>query len=73
MVKVQQCVAEIRQLMIALPLQGDHFCTLALNILHNYRETCLNAYRSIVQPDRHDRSICSATWLKDEDIIRLIK
>ncbi|KAJ8682074.1 hypothetical protein QAD02_017866 [Eretmocerus hayati] len=72
-VKVEQCVAELRLLMIALPLQGEHFCTLALNVLHNYRETCYNAYRGIVQPDRHDRTICSATWLKDEDIIRFIK
>ncbi|OXU21806.1 hypothetical protein TSAR_005060 [Trichomalopsis sarcophagae] len=72
-VKVQQCVAELRLLMIALPLQGEHFCTLALNVLHNYRETCLNAYRGIVQPDRHDRLICSAAWLKDDDISRFIK
>ncbi|KAL7287624.1 hypothetical protein TKK_0018269 [Trichogramma kaykai] len=73
MVKVQQCVLEIRSLMISLPFQGEHFCTLALNILHNYRETCQNTYRGIVQPDRHDRSICSATWLKDDDISRFIK
>ncbi|XP_011498011.1 PREDICTED: exocyst complex component 4 [Ceratosolen solmsi marchali] len=72
-VKVQQCVAELRLLMIALPLQGEHFCTLVLNVLHNYRETCQNAYRDIVQPDRHDRLICSAAWLKDEDISRFIK
>lgn len=72
-VEVQQCVAELRLLMIALPLQGEHFCTLALNVLHNYRETCQNAYRGIVQPDRHDRLICSAAWLKDDDINRFIK
>ncbi|XP_014206548.1 exocyst complex component 4 [Copidosoma floridanum] len=72
-VKVQQCVAELRLLIIALPLQGEHFCTLTLNVLHNYRETCQETYRSIVQPDRHDRLICSAAWLKDEDINRFIK
>ncbi|XP_043286055.1 exocyst complex component 4 isoform X2 [Venturia canescens] len=72
-VKVEQCVAELRSLMIALPLQGEHFCTLALNVLHNYRETCNAAYRGIIQPDSEDKRICSAAWLKDDDISRFIK
>ena len=72
-VKVEQCVSELRSLMIALPLQGEHFCTLALNVLHNYRETCQAAYRGIVQPDSEDKKICSAAWLKDDDISRFIK
>ncbi|KAH0550385.1 exocyst complex component 4 [Cotesia glomerata] len=72
-VKVEQCIAELRSLMIALPLQGEHFCTLALNILHNYRETCQSAYRNIIQSGNEDRKICSAAWLKDDDISRFIK
>ncbi|XP_015592198.1 exocyst complex component 4 isoform X2 [Cephus cinctus] len=72
-VKVEQCLAELRSLMIALPLQGEHFCTLALNVLHNYRETCQAAYRGIVQPDSEDKRVCSAAWLKDDDISRFIK
>ncbi|XP_012254294.2 exocyst complex component 4 isoform X2 [Athalia rosae] len=72
-VKVEQCVSELRSLMTVLPLQGEHFCTLALNILHNYRETCQAAYRGIVQPESEDKRICSAAWLKDDDISRFIK
>ncbi|XP_012280945.1 exocyst complex component 4 [Orussus abietinus] len=72
-VKVQQCVTELRSLMIALPLQGEHFCTLVLNVLHNYRETCQTAYRGIVHPESEDKKICSAAWLKDDDISRFIK
>lgn len=59
--------------MIALPLQGEHFCTLTLNVLNNYRETCQTAYRDIVQPDGEDKQICSAAWLKDDDISRFIR
>lgn len=72
-VKVEQCVEELRSLMIALPLQGEHFCTLTLNVLNNYRETCQTAYRDIVQPDGEDKQICSAAWLKDDDISRFIR
>lgn len=64
---------ELRSLMVALPLQGEHFCTLALNVLNNYRETCQAAYRGIVQRDGEDKRICSAAWLKDDDISRFIK
>lgn len=70
---MEQCVAELRSLMMDLPLQGEHFCTLALNVLHNYRETCQTAYRQIVQPAGEDKRIRSATWLKDDDISRFIK
>ncbi|KAK0167148.1 hypothetical protein PV327_004582 [Microctonus hyperodae] len=72
-VKVEQCLAELRSLMIALPLQGEHFCTLTLNVLHNYRETCHATYRDIIQSDSEDKRICSAAWLKDDDISRFIK
>lgn len=71
--KVYQSLSELRDLMFALPLHGEHFCTLALNILHNYRETCQAAYRGVVQPEAEDKRICSAAWLNDEDISRFIK
>lgn len=71
--KVEQCVEELRSLMHALPLQAEHFCTLTLNVLNNYRETCQTAYRDIVQPDGEDKQICSAAWLKDDDISRFIR
>lgn len=72
-VEVERCVSELKLLMISLPLQAEHFCTLALNVLHNYRETCHGAYRGIIQPDSEDKRICSAAWLKDDDISRFIK
>lgn len=38
-----------------------------------FRDTCHAAYRGIVQPHPEDRRICSAAWLKDEDISRFLK
>lgn len=38
-----------------------------------FRDTCQAAYRGIVQPHPEDRRICSAAWLKDEDINRFLK
>ncbi|KAJ9597948.1 hypothetical protein L9F63_011187 [Diploptera punctata] len=59
--------------MQALPVYAEHFLTIICNILRNFRETCQAAYRGIVQPDSEDKRICSAAWLKDEDISRFIK
>lgn len=42
-------------------------------VLKQYREICQSAYRGIVQPDTEDKRICSAAWLKDEDICRFLK
>ncbi|KAF7995170.1 hypothetical protein HCN44_004642 [Aphidius gifuensis] len=72
-IKVDNLVGELRLLMIYLPLHSEHFCTLALNILHNYRETCHAEYRKIIQTESQDKKICSAAWLKDDDISRFIK
>ncbi|XP_069698515.1 exocyst complex component 4 isoform X1 [Periplaneta americana] len=72
-VTVERCIQDLRELMQALPAYAEHFLSIICNILHNYRETCQAAYRGIVQPDSEDKRICSAAWLKDEDISRFIK
>jgi len=72
-VTVEHCIQDLRELMQALPAYAEHFLSIICNILHNYRETCQAAYRGIVQPDSEDKRICSAAWLKDEDISRFIK
>nr|CAD7403523.1 unnamed protein product [Timema cristinae] len=72
-VTVERCIQDLKELMQALPAYAEHFLTIICNILCNYRETCQAAYRGIVQPDSEDKRICSAAWLKDEDISRFIK
>ncbi|PNF38735.1 Exocyst complex component 4 [Cryptotermes secundus] len=72
-VTVERCIQDLRELMQALPAYAEHFLSIICNILHNYRETCQAAYRGIVQPESEDKRICSAAWLKDEDISRFIK
>nr|CAD7589281.1 unnamed protein product [Timema genevievae] len=72
-VTVERCIQDLKELMQALPAYAEHFLTIICNILRNYRETCQAAYRGIVQPDSEDKRICSAAWLKDEDISRFIK
>lgn len=59
--------------MRSLPAFADRFLSIICNILRTYRETCQAAYRGIVQPDSEDKRICSAAWLKDDDISRFIK
>jgi exocyst complex component 4 len=72
-VTVERCIQDLRELMQALPAYAEHFLAIICNILYNYRETCQAAYRGIVQPESEDKRICSAAWLKDEDISRFIK
>ncbi|KAK7863550.1 hypothetical protein R5R35_011175 [Gryllus longicercus] len=72
-VTVERCIRDLHDLMQALPMYAEHFLSIICNILRSYRETCQAAYRGIVQPDSEDKRICSAAWLKDEDISRFIK
>lgn len=72
-VTVDLCIQESRELMRSLPLYGERILKDICNILREYRDTCLAAYRGIVQPHPEDRRICSAAWLKDEDISRFLK
>lgn len=70
---VDKCIQESKELMQNLPLYAEKILKDIHTILVDYRDTCLAAYRGIVQPHPEDRRICSATWLKDEDINRFLK
>ena len=62
--------------MKSLPTYSEHFLGLMCTILRNYRESSQTAYRSYVYPEgeiSQRRSICSAAWLKDDDITRFLK
>lgn len=59
--------------MQSIPHHAQNFLSMIINILKSYREICQVAYRGIVQPESEDKSIYSVTWLKDEDITRLLK
>lgn len=64
---------ESRDLMRSLPLYGERILKDICAVLKEYRDTCIAAYRGIVQPHTEERRICSAAWLKDEDISRFLK
>lgn len=70
---IDRGIQDLKNLMLALPLYADHFLTFICHVLSNYKETCLAAYRGIVQPEPEDKRIISATWAKDEDINRFLK
>ncbi|RWS26425.1 exocyst complex component 4-like protein [Leptotrombidium deliense] len=70
---VDRGLQDLRNLMTCLPLYADDFLTLMYNIVSNYKDTCLAAYRGIVQPESEDKRVISATWAKDEDINRFLK
>ena len=56
-----------------LPSFSEHILKIVSEALRDYRDTCQAAYQGIVQPHSEDRRICSAAWLKDEDISRFLK
>lgn len=70
---VERCLREWRTILAALPLHSEKIAELSCNGLKEYKDTCYAAYRGIVQPHTEDRRICSAGWLKDEDISRFLK
>ncbi|KAK4881071.1 hypothetical protein RN001_004390 [Aquatica leii] len=72
-VTVENCIREWRVLLQTLPVYSEHLLKSVCVALKEYKETCLAAYQGIVQPHSEDRRICSAAWLKDEDISRFLK
>lgn len=70
---IEKTIQDLKELMSALPMYADDFLSFICNILSNYKEACLSAYRAIVQPESEDKRIISATWAKDEDIYRFLK
>ncbi|KAF5272310.1 hypothetical protein FQR65_LT04968 [Abscondita terminalis] len=72
-VTVESCIREWRELLRTLPVYSEHLLKSVCTALKEYKDTCLAAYQGIVQPHSEDRRICSAAWLKDEDISRFLK
>jgi exocyst complex component 4 len=72
-VTVERCVREWRAVLQALPLYSERIAVYSCKALKEYKDTCFAAYQGIVQPHSEDRRICSAAWLKDEDISRFLK
>ncbi|KAG1676103.1 Exocyst complex component 4 [Nymphon striatum] len=66
-------IDDLKCLVLNLSVCTDEFLELMCSVLRSYKETCLDAYRGIVQPESEDKRIISATWAKDEDISRLLK
>ncbi|XP_025829668.1 exocyst complex component 4 isoform X3 [Agrilus planipennis] len=72
-VNVEKIIRKWTDYWQALPLYGEDIVRSVSIALREYRETCHAAYQGIVQPHSEDRRICSAAWLKDEDISRFLK
>ncbi|GJQ74842.1 hypothetical protein Trydic_g21678 [Trypoxylus dichotomus] len=72
-VTVEKTITEWQTILQALPMYGEHIVKYACDALKEFRDTCHAAYRGIVQPHTEDRRICSAAWLKDDDISRFLK
>ncbi|RZF42554.1 hypothetical protein LSTR_LSTR016940 [Laodelphax striatellus] len=75
---MEECVAETGRLMEWLPSNAGHLLQSLIAVLGQYRETCVAAYRGVVQPQPEaeagdKRSVCSAAWLLDDDINRFLK
>ncbi|KAB0800327.1 hypothetical protein PPYR_06067 [Photinus pyralis] len=72
-ITVEKCIREWRELLRTLPSYSEQLLKSVCIALKEYKDTCLAAYQGIVQPHSEDRRICSAAWLKDEDISRFLK
>lgn len=72
-VTVERCIREWKAVLQSLPLYSEKIAEYSCKALKEYKDTCNAAYRGIVQPHSEDRRICSAAWLKDDDISRFLK
>ncbi|KAK3603022.1 hypothetical protein CHS0354_037770 [Potamilus streckersoni] len=72
-VTVDRSIMELRELMRDLPDYAEQFLNMICNVLRGYMDTCLNAYKGIVQYDTDEKRIISAMWAKDEDISRFLR
>merc|ERR1712223_212153 len=72
-VDIKKSIDDLSKYMKTLPLYSEHFLTMICNMVMQYKEICLAAYRGVVQPESEDKRIISAEWAKDEDIARFLK
>ncbi|XP_073999429.1 exocyst complex component secretory 8 [Rhodnius prolixus] len=72
-VQVSDSIRELELLLDCLPHHKIQILEILVGLIRGYTETCYAAYRGIVQPEPEDKRLCSAAWLKDEDINRFLK
>ncbi|XP_050293631.1 exocyst complex component 4 [Anthonomus grandis grandis] len=72
-VAVERCIREWKKVLQSLPLFSEKIAEFSVKALKEYRDACYSAYKEMVHPHSEDRRICSAAWLKDEDINRFLK
>ncbi|KAM4677534.1 exocyst complex component 4 [Discoglossus pictus] len=68
---VEKTVQDLLNLMRDLSAYSDQFLNMVCLKLQDYKDTCSTAFRSIVQSD--EKLVFSASWVKDDDITRLLK
>ncbi|CAH1408099.1 unnamed protein product [Nezara viridula] len=71
--QVSNALKELETLLDSLPRHKIEVLEILVNLIKNFVETCSAAYRGIIQPEPEDKRLCSAAWLKDEDISRFLK
>ncbi|XP_019606543.1 exocyst complex component 4 [Rhinolophus sinicus] len=68
---VEKTVQDLLNLMHDLSAYSDQFLNMVCGKLQEYKDTCMTAYRGIVQSE--EKLVISASWAKDDDISRLLK
>ncbi|XP_036184543.1 exocyst complex component 4 isoform X1 [Myotis myotis] len=68
---VEKTVQDLLNLMHDLSAYSDQFLNMVCVKLQEYKDTCMAAYRGIVQSE--EKLVISASWAKDDDISRLLK
>lgn len=71
--QVNDAIKELEMLLDSLPKHRHEVLEILVSLVKNFVETCNAAYRGIIQPEPEDKRLCSAAWLKDEDISRFLK
>ncbi|BES91501.1 exocyst complex component [Nesidiocoris tenuis] len=72
-VQVSDAVQDLEALLDSLPCHKSDVLDILIKLIRSYAETCGAAYRGIVHPGSEDKTLCSVSWLKDEDISRFLK
>ncbi|XP_039261309.2 exocyst complex component 4-like [Styela clava] len=72
-VVVDQCMWDLHSLMTNLGGYHDQFLAMACSLLHEYKETLIQSYRGVVQPQSEDQRIISASWVREADSNKFLR
>lgn len=72
-VVVDQCMWDLHSLMTNLGGYHDQFLAMACSLLHEYKETLIQSYRGVVQPESEDQRIISASWVREGDSNKFLR